>query len=94
MQLAFWVDMRLKYRMSKSERVKDVITNRILLCQSCNGKKSNTMTLTGLWRTNRRDGRVQDATKAKVVMSRAIDAGQRVRDEWGGQWGNDLLAAI
>lgn len=74
MQLAFWVDRRLKYRTSKSERGEDDITNRILLCQPCNGKKSNTMTLTGLWRTNRRDGRVQDATKAKVVMNRAIDA--------------------
>ena len=86
--------MHLDHRTPKSERGEDDITNRILLCQPCNGKKSNTMTLTGLWRTNRRDGWMQAETKAKVVMDRAIDTGQRVRDEWGGKWVKDLLAAI
>ena len=86
--------MHLDHRTPKSERGEDDITNRILLCQPCNGKKSNTMTLTGLWRTNRRDGWMQAETKAKVVMDRAIDTGQRVRDEWGGKWVKDLLAAL
>lgn len=36
------------------------ITNRVLLCAPCNGRKSNMLTLAGLMRQNKREKWTQD----------------------------------
>ena len=84
--------MQLDHRDPKSDGGEDWITNRMLLCQPCNGRKSNRMTLSGLQAANRRNGWMKDADKARVVNSRALEAGRRVRDQWGSEYVRGLLA--
>lgn len=45
--------MELDHITPKSSRGTDDISNRILLCSPCNGKKSNTLTLEGLRKQNK-----------------------------------------
>ena len=47
------------------------ITNRILLCQPCNGRKSASYTLIGLIRENKRQGWMKNETRAKGAQSQA-----------------------
>ena len=84
--------MQLDHREPKSDGGEDWITNRMLLCQPCNGRKSNRMTLSGLQAANRRNGWMKDADKARVVNSRALEAGRLVRDQWGSEYVRGLLA--
>ena len=84
--------MQLDHREPKSDGGEDWITNRMLLCQPCNGRKSNRMTLSGLQAANRRNGWMKDADKARLVNSRAIEAGRLVRDQWGSEYVRGLLA--
>ena len=46
--------MELDHIMPKSSRGVDDISNRILLCSPCNGRKSNNLTLVGLRKENRK----------------------------------------
>ncbi len=51
--------LHLDHITPKSDGGTNHIDNRALLCQPCNSKKSNTMTLTALRRSNKRDGHLQ-----------------------------------
>ena len=46
--------MELDHITPKGEGGADNILNRVLLCRSCNGRKSNTLTMMGLRRENNR----------------------------------------
>ena len=47
------------------------ITNRILLCGPCNGRKGGELTLAGFVRQNNRDGWMRHAALAEIVTSKA-----------------------
>ncbi len=67
----------------KSEGGENYITNRILICAPCNSRKSNTSTLTGLQRGNRREGWMKDRKMAEEMQSLARMRAEWIRDEWG-----------
>ena len=49
--------MELNHLMPKSEsHSTNDLSNRILLCRPCNGRKSNRLTMNGLWRENKNKG--------------------------------------
>ena len=48
----------LDHKLPRSEGGHNGISNRALLCGPCNRTKSNTLTLTGLQRLNKREGRM------------------------------------
>ena len=66
----------------KSSGGSNQLDNRALLCRPCNQKKSNRLTLTGLWTENRQDGYLQP-------RERPIDI-RRVR-EWARQYMNERI---
>lgn len=84
--------MQLDHREPKSDGGEDWITNRMLLCQPCNGRKSNRMTLSGLQADNRKSGWMKDSDKARLVNSKAIEAGRLARDQWSSDYVQGLLA--
>lgn len=51
--------LHLDHIVPKSDGGNNDIDNRALLCQPCNSKKSNTMSLTSLRRQNKKDGYIQ-----------------------------------
>lgn len=55
------------------------ITNRILLCRPCNGKKKADWTLYGLMGKNRKDGWMKDEGKALAAQSRASEKAEQIR---------------
>ena len=57
------------------------ITNRILLCQPCNGRKGANFTLRGLMRENRKVGWMRDEGLAKLAQHNARAMAERVRNE-------------
>lgn len=65
--------MQLDHIMPRADGGDNWITNRILLCGPCNGRKGAELTLTGLVRQNKRDGWMSDATLAEIVTSKARD---------------------
>ena len=67
----------------KSEGGENYITNRILICAPCNSRKSNTSTLTGLQRGNRREGWMKDRKLAEEMQSLARMRAEWIRDGWG-----------
>ena len=67
-----------------SPRGTNYIDNRVLICRPCNGKKSNRMTLNGLWRENEKDGWIRNADLAAIAESKAYDRALQVKDEMYG----------
>ena len=65
--------MELDHITPRADRGSNDISNRILLCRPCNGKKSDGLTMRGLLRRVKKDGWMQDDAKAKW----ARDAAQR-----------------
>ena len=63
--------MQLDHINPKSGTGKNDLSNRILLCGPCNGKKSDTLTLQGLRKRNRKDGWMTDETAAEAAALRA-----------------------
>ncbi len=51
--------LHLDHIIPKSDGGSNDIDNRALLCQPCNSKKSNTMSLTSLRRQNKKEGYIQ-----------------------------------
>ena len=78
----------------KSEGGENYITNRILICAPCNGRKSNTSTLTGLQRGNRRDGWMKDRWVAEEIQSLARMRAEWIRDEWGTEQGEEFINGL
>ncbi len=65
--------MELDHIRPRSDEGVNDISNRILLCRPCNGRKSDSLTMKGLIRENRKTGWMQDETRAQ----RARDAAKR-----------------
>ena len=65
--------MELDHIMPRADGGDNWITNRILLCRPCNGKKGAVLTLTGLVRQNKKEGWMRDAALAEIVASKARD---------------------
>lgn len=60
--------MHLDHINPKSGGGENYIVNRIMLCPECNRKKSNNLTLPGLWRENKKDGWAKDEPKARATL--------------------------
>ena len=71
----------LDHRLPRSEGGEHFITNRVLLCAPCNQTKSDSLTLTGLWRRNRADKWMQNPAAAKESDQRAQVAASKIKDE-------------
>jgi len=52
--------LHLDHITPKSEGGSNDLDNRALLCGPCNNKKSNKLTLTGLWKANKKDGHMRE----------------------------------
>lgn len=63
--------MELDHIFPIAEGSENWITNRILLCRPCNGKKSNAYTLAGLRKVNKREGWMRDEASAESAQVRA-----------------------
>ena len=85
--------MELDHITPKNDYGENYITNRILLCGPCNGRKKAHATLSGLYRENKRVGWMRDEPKAKAAMAAARRVAARVRDAWASPDVQALLAA-
>ena len=65
----------------RADRGRNTIDNRILLCGPCNGVKSNTLTLSGLVRRNKKEGWIKNADMLEWAQERAHREAERVRFE-------------
>ena len=85
--------MELDHITPKNDYGENYITNRILLCGPCNGRKKAHATLSGLHRENKRVGWMRDEPKAKASLVAARRTAARVRDAWASPDVQALLAA-
>ena len=90
MELPFMV---LDHVTPKNDHGENYITNRILLCGPCNGRKKELATLSGLHRENKRSGWTRDEPKAKAAVAAARRVSARVRDAWNSPDVQALVAA-
>ena len=74
--------MELDHILPKADGGRNDITNRILLCRPCNGKKRSDLTLSGLVRANKKSGWMKDETAAKLAQSYARDKAEWVRNHY------------
>ena len=72
--------LELDRKMPRSEGGSNDIENRVLLCGPCNRTKSNTLTLAGLCKRNRKDGFLAAPLKCPPPLSPAPGAGFVHRD--------------
>ena len=72
--------MELDHILPRADGGANDITNRILLCRPCNGRKSASLTLTGLVRQNRKVGWMQNDDRTKLAQSSARLRADAVRD--------------
>ena len=77
--------MQLDHISPKSDRGANHILNRILLCGPCNGRKGNTLTLSGLLKENKKKavGWMKDEAMAKLAQESARERAQWTRDNFG-----------
>ena len=72
--------MHLDHILPRADGGANDITNRVLLCAPCNGRKGATLTLTGLVRANRRTDWMQDASRARLAQEAARMRADEVRN--------------
>ena len=70
--------MELDHREPRADGGENYITNRVLLCVHCNRQKAHTLTISGLWRKNKRDGWLLDAAAARLANDRARARANRI----------------
>ena len=75
--------MELDHIFPRAEGGENYITNRILLCRPCNGWKSNSYTLAGLRKRNKREGWMVDEAGAERAQLRARRKADEVRETLG-----------
>ena len=75
--------MELDHINPRAQGGENWITNRILLCRPCNGRKRHELTLIGLHNENKRDGWMKDARAADESRQRAQIRAGLVRDNNG-----------
>lgn len=63
--------MELDHILPRADAAANTIDNRVMLCSSCNRRKSNILTMSGLARANRAAGWTQDAKDASMAADRA-----------------------
>ncbi len=72
--------MQLDHIQPRADGGANDITNRILLCYPCNGRKGADYTLRGLVNRNKRDGWMQSEDRAKVAQVEARHKAEQVRE--------------
>ena len=72
--------MELDHIVPRSDRGTNDISNRILLCRPCNGRKSNALTLSGLRGENKRYGWMKNEKAAKYAAKLAERCSDKVKD--------------
>lgn len=72
--------MELDHRHPRADGGDNWITNRVLLCAPCNGRKGKRLTLSGLADANRKAGWTRDAAAARNADMRARARAERIRD--------------
>ena len=72
--------MQLDHIQPRAEGGANDITNRILLCQPCNGRKGADFTLRGLVRRNKQDEWMQSEDRAKIAQASARQRAEQVRE--------------
>lgn len=75
--------MELDHIMPRSDGGVNDITNRVLICRPCNGKKSNSLTLSGLVKANKKSGWMRSEDLAKWAHSAARNRAEEVKIEIG-----------
>ena len=85
--------MTLDHITPKKDKGENYITNRILLCGPCNGRKKELSTLSGLHRDNKRSNWMRDEPKAKAAIDAARRVSGRVRDAWASPDVQAMVAA-
>ena len=85
--------MTLDHITPKNDKGENYITNRVLLCGPCNGRKKEDFTFPKLHRENRRVGWMRDEPKAKAALAAARRVSGRVRDAWASPDVQALVAA-
>ena len=78
-----WQFMELDHVLPKKDGGENYITNRVMLCGPCNGKKRHNLTLSGLRQQNRRDGWMKDEPRAQSASVTVQERTKRIRDAWG-----------
>lgn len=86
--------MHLDHVSPKSQGGVNFITNRVLICAPCNGRKGNRLTIVGLHAENRKTGWMHDHDVAKKAFRLAQNEGARVRDDWEDSEVQCLLADV
>ncbi len=72
--------MDLDHIQPRAEGGANDITNRILLCRPCNGRKRADLTLVGLRNANKRDGWMRNENLAQTAQDKTRIRAERVRD--------------
>ena len=85
--------MELDHITTKSDRGTNDITNRILLCRPCNGKKRDNLTLRGLVRDNRKSGWARNTDLANQARNTADKIAVWVSDSFDSNECQNLLQA-
>ena len=71
--------MELDHIKPKAEGGENDISNRILLCRPCNGKKRDRFTMRGLINDNKKSGWLKDVEKAKIAKELALKKSEEIR---------------
>ena len=71
--------MELDHIQPRADNGANDISNRILLCRPCNGRKSNQLTLSGLIRANKKEGWMSDEDMAKRAQASAKNKYEEIR---------------
>ena len=85
--------MELDHITPKSDRGTNDITNRILLCRPCNGKKRDNLTLRGLLRENEKTGWMRNVDMATQARNTTEKIASWVRDSYSSDVCQELLDA-
>ena len=71
--------MELDHIKPKVEGGENDISNRILLCRPCNGKKRDRFTMRGLINENKKSGWLKDVEKARIAKELALKKSEEIR---------------
>ena len=83
--------MELDHIQPKAEGGDNYITNRVLICRPCNGRKRADLTMRGLMRENKRAGWMQNEPLAKSMLDKARVQATLVRDNYYSQNVQNLI---
>ena len=74
--------MELDHIQPRSSRGENWITNRVLICKPCNLTKSDTLTIPGLVKTNKKYNWLKNPTRQKDAENSAARAAEMVKSQW------------